>query len=95
VPFSLNKEIYMKKLLLTTIGLCVLTACQQLQHGQMQPVKQLSEKEKTYFTTCAGAVEGWTDCYEKAALTCNKNYTVLDKVDDSRGTRRDLTFKCN
>lgn len=82
-----------KVLVLVTVSL--LSACQQLQHGQMQPVKQLSVKERIYFTTCAGAVEGWSDCYEKAALTCNKNYSVVTREDNSRGTKRELTFKCN
>lgn len=84
----------MKKILLV-VSAFVMSACQQLQHGQMQPVKELNVKERIYFTTCAGAVEGWSDCYEKAVLTCNKNYSVLDKADNNRGTKRELTFKCN
>ena len=77
------------------IGLIFLAGCKQLQHGQMQPVNLINAKEKTYFTTCAGAVEGWSDCYEKAAQTCNKNYNVVIREDNSRGTKRELTFKCN
>jgi hypothetical protein len=76
--------------------LCVffLSSCQQLQHGQMQPVKEVNLKNKIYFTTCAGAVENWTDCYEKASQTCNKQYTVINQVDNNRGTQRDFTFQC-
>ena len=74
--------------------LFALSACAQLQHGQEQPVIPQSAKESIYFTTCAGAVETWADCYEKAARTCNKNYTILTKGDNNRGTKRDLTFQC-
>lgn len=83
----------MKKLILC---LLVLTGCQQLQQqGQMQPVKKISAKgNDVYFTTCAGAVEGWSDCYQKASQACNKQYVVLDRVDNNRGTQRDFTFQC-
>ena len=75
--------------------LLMLTGCQQLQQGQMQPVKKLSVKENNvYFTTCAGAVENWTDCYQKASQTCNKQYAVINKIDNNRGTQRDFTFQC-
>ena len=73
--------------------LLVLGGCQQLQHGQMQPVKMISSKG-VYFTTCGGAVEGWSDCYDKASTTCNGKYNVISKGDNSRGTQRDLTFEC-
>jgi hypothetical protein len=91
----LEKENKDMKKVLFVIGVLSLSACQQLQHGQMQPVKKISARDQTYFTTCAGAVEGWSDCYEKASMTCNKNYSILDKVDNNRGTQRELTFKCN
>ena len=75
--------------------LLVLIGCQQLQQGQMQPVKKLNVKENNvYFTTCAGAAESWSDCYQKASQTCNKQYTVINKIDNNRGTQRDLTFQC-
>jgi ABC-type uncharacterized transport system ATPase component len=74
--------------------LLFLVGCQQLQQGQMQPVKQLSVKENIYLTTCAGAAEGWSDCYQKASQTCNKQYMVIKKIDNNRGTQRDLTFQC-
>jgi hypothetical protein len=77
------------------ICLLVLTGCQQIQHGQMQPVKKLNVKENNvYFTTCGGAVEGWSDCYQKASQTCINKYTVINKIDNNRGTQRDLTFQC-
>lgn len=84
----------MKKL----IGLLVLglVGCAQLQRGQEQPVLSKFSKDKGeyYFTTCAGAVEDWSSCYDKASRTCNKNYVVLSKEDNNRGTKRDLTFQC-
>ena len=81
----------MKKTLL--VCLLALVGCQQLQRGQMQPVKQISTKG-IYFTSCAGAVEDWPSCYDKAARTCNKNYVILSKEDNNRGTKRELTFQC-
>ena len=80
----------MYKLLLT--GIVLLSGCQQLQHGQMQPVKLIGSNK--YFTTCAGAVEGWSDCYDKAHRTCANGYVTLSTVDNNKGTQRDLTFQC-
>ena len=71
----------------------ILSACQQLQHGQMQPVKQISSKG-VYFTTCAGAVEDWSSCYDKASATCDGKYDVITREDNNRGTYRALTFQC-
>ena len=85
------KEVMNK--LFVVIGLILLTGCQQLMHGAIQPVKQISSKG-VYMTTCAGAVEDWPSCYEKASSTCNGKYDVISKVDNSRGTQRDLTFQC-
>ncbi len=84
----------MKKIL--GIALLTLVGCAQLQHGQEQPVIRNISKEKGeyYFTTCAGAAEGWSDCYQKALRTCANGYKTLSTVDDSKGTRRDLTFQC-
>ena len=82
----------MKKLV-SVVGL-ILGACTQLQHGQEQPVVQKNAKEAIYYTTCAGAVEDWPSCYDKASRTCNKNYVILSKEDNNRGTKRDLTFQC-
>ena len=77
------------------MGVVVLIGCQQLMHGQIQPVKLVDAKNNTYMTTCSGAVEEWASCSDKASDTCNKNYTIISKGDDSRGTYRSLTFKCN
>lgn len=74
-------------------SIVLLSACQQLQHGQMQPVKLISTKG-VYFTTCAGAVEDWPSCYDKASATCNGKYDVISREDNNRGTKRDLTFQC-
>ena len=82
----------MNKLLL--LVLVFLTGCAQLMHGATQPVVLKDAKNKIYFTTCGGAVESWNTCYDKASDTCNKNYAVINKGDNSRGTQRDLTFQC-
>jgi len=84
----------MKKILL--VSLLAFVGCAQLQHGQEQPVlrKMSKDKGEYYFTTCAGAVEDWASCYDKASRTCNKNYVVLSKEDNNRGTKRELTFQC-
>ena len=87
-------EKMIKKIVLFSLVL-VSTACQQLQHGEMQPVKLINPKEGIYLTTCAGAVEDWPSCYDKASKTCNKSYSVLIKEDNSQGTKRNLIFKCN
>jgi len=71
----------------------LLSACQQFQHGAIQPVKKISSKG-VYFTTCAGAVEDWPSCYDKASATCNGKYDVISREDNNRGTKRDLTFQC-
>jgi hypothetical protein len=82
----------MKKFI--SLTLLALVGCAQLQHGQEQPVIRKSAQEDIYFTTCAGAAEGWSDCYAKAHRTCSTGYTVLSKFDNNKGTQRDLTFKC-
>ena len=79
----------MKKLLLCAVFL--LSGCAQLMHGQEQPVVA---RNGVYFTTCAGAVEDWPSCYEKASRTCSGKYEIITKGDNSRGTQRDLTFQC-
>ena len=84
----------MKKLI--WLGILAVVGCAQLQHGQEQPVirKLSKDKGEYYFTTCAGAVEDWPSCYDKASRTCNKNYLVLGREDNNRGTKRELTFQC-
>ena len=78
------------------IGFAVaLTGCAQLMSGQEQPVIAKSAKEGIYYTTCSGAVENFGTCNKKAMATCSKGYSVLDKFQDSNGTIRSLTFKCN
>lgn len=72
----------------------IFVACAQLQHGQEQPVIKKSAKDLIYATTCAGAVENWTDCYDKARRTCTNGYSVISSFDNHLGTRRDLTFQC-
>ena len=76
------------------MSLVALSGCQQLMHGQIQPVRLIDSKNNTYMTTCSGAVEDWASCYDKASDTCNKNYKIISKGDDSRGTYRSINFQC-
>ena len=80
--------------LYVVIGVFFLIGCQQLMHGQMQPVVLKDGKNAIYFTSCGGAVEDWASCYDKASSTCKGKYAVINKGDNSRGTQRDLTFQC-
>ena len=84
----------MKKIVI--FALLTLVGCAQLEHGQEQPVVRKLNKDRGefYFTTCAGAAEGWSDCYAKAHRTCQSEYSVLSTEDDHLGTKRDLTFQC-
>jgi hypothetical protein len=66
--------------------------CAQLLQGQQQPVKQL--KNNVYITTCGGAVETWASCNDKAQLTCQGSYLTINKIGNSTGTNRELTFEC-
>ena len=80
--------------LLFVVGVILLSGCQQLMHGAIQPVQTLDAKNGLYFTTCAGVVEDWPSCYDKASATCNGKYDVISKGDNSRGTQRDIKFQC-
>ena len=71
----------------------LITGCAQLMNGQEQPV--ITKKDGTFYTTCSGAVENFGTCNKKAMATCAKGYSVTDKFQDSNGTIRSLTFKCN
>ena len=77
------------------LGFFVLLAgCAQLMHGQEQPIITKDIGKSIYFTTCAGAVEDWPSCYDKASATCNGKYDVITREDNNRGTKRELTFQC-
>ena len=77
--------------LLVIAGFFVLSACQQLQHGQIQKVNLVGSNK--YFTTCSGAVEDWASCFDKASASCNGKYDVITREDNNRGTYRALTFQ--
>ena len=84
----------MRKINLFLVAL-VVTGCQQLQHGQMQPVKLINAKEGIYFTTCTGIVEDSLVCNQKALATCKGDYTTLKRFETlSNGAYRELTFQC-
>ena len=74
--------------------LLAVTACAQLQKGQLQPVLAKDLKQNIWVTNCGGAVEVWGGCYDKAKDTCSNNYTVLSRVENQTGTKRELTFQC-
>ncbi len=76
------------------LGVVLVSGCQQLMHGQIQPVKSIDPAKGIYLTTCAGAAEDWASCYDKARQTCSGDYVTLKKQDDSRGTQRELNFQC-
>ena len=77
------------------MSLILLTACAQLAHGQLQPVKLQDAKNSIYFTTCSGAAEDWASCFGKASSTCNSRYVSVDRFESAVGGRREFTFKCN
>ena len=82
------------KLLIAVLVLS-LSACAQLQRGELQPVKRIDSKEPIYFTTCSGSVEDWGSCNNKARDTCKGAYEVVNKFESPVGGRRELTFRCN
>ncbi len=69
----------------------VISGCQQLTRGQLQPV---TVRNGNYVTNCGGAVEGWGTCYSKASITCPNGYNVLLKDEGNTGILRELTFSC-
>ncbi len=75
--------------------LFVLAGCAQLMKGELQPVIVKDASQKIMMTSCGGAVEDWGSCYRKASNTCHEGYIIIDRVEDSRGIKRELTFKCN
>jgi hypothetical protein len=73
----------------------LLHGCAQLMNGELQPVKIKDPNKSIFSTTCGGAVETWASCNDKAMRTCSKGYAVIDKLEDSNGLRRELSFKCH
>jgi hypothetical protein len=82
------------KLIVMMFTALALTACAQLQRGELQPVKRIDSKEPIYFTTCSGMVEDWASCNNKAMKTCSNGYTVTNKEENPTAGRRDMTFRC-
>jgi len=75
--------------------LFLLSGCAQLMKGELQPVIVKDAGKNIMFTTCGGVVEDWASCNRKAMQSCPSGYSVLKKVDDSKGINRELTFQCN
>ena len=78
----------------SVLVLLALTGCAQLQKGQMQPVLAKDLKQNIWMTNCGGAAETWGSCYDKAKDTCKNGYTVISRIENSTGTKRELTFQC-
>ena len=81
------------KIIMTSL-IFVLSGCAQLMNTQAQPVVVKDANEQIMFTTCNGLAEDWGTCNNKAMKTCPKNYIVLDKIQESNGIFRSLTFQC-
>jgi len=76
-----------------TISLPImLTACEQLAHGQTQPVTTNSKGD--YYTTCGGAVETWGSCFYKASKVCENGYYETSRFENSTGNVREFSFRC-
>lgn len=73
-----------------------LSACSSLGNGakQLQPVELVDPKTKTWFTTCSGAVESWSNCQSKAHHTCQNGYEIVNRNETTVGGKRELTFVC-
>ena len=82
----------MKILSALLLSVILLTGCQQLLHGQQQPVR--TKPNGDYLVGCGGAVETWGSCNDKAMSTCPKGYDSISKEENSTGTLRELTFRC-
>ena len=82
----------MKILSALLLSLLFITGCQQLLHGQQQPVR--TKPNGDYLVGCGGAVETWGSCNDKAMNTCPKGYDSISKDENSTGTMRELTFRC-
>lgn len=83
-------------LMLMALLVLGLSACAQLQRGQLQPVKAVDPNTGVYETTCSGAVEEWGSCYNKAKATCPKGFVTLSKSEkpDAGGVSREFMFQC-
>jgi hypothetical protein len=95
VPFLFLLNGKSMKFVITAALMLLLSACAQLQKGEMQPVKRIDVKEPIYFTTCSGMVEDWASCNRKAMKTCPNGYSVTNKEENPTAGRRDMTFRCN
>jgi hypothetical protein len=77
-----------------TVLVFVLSGCAQLMNPQAQPVVVKDANQQIIYTTCSGLVEDWGTCHSKAMKTCPNNYIVLDKIQESNGVFRSVTFQC-
>lgn len=70
----------------------LLSSCGQLMQGQIQPV--VMRESNLYYTTCSGMAENMASCNKKAIDTCPNGYLIIEKIQDSQGVIRSLTFEC-
>ncbi len=98
MPFLfINKENWCDMKPVLIILILGMVGCSTLSNpdGAIQPVVYKNMKEKTYATTCSGAVEEWGSCFYKAKQTCGSGYTIISRNEGVIGGKRELVFKCN
>ncbi len=81
------------KLLMTSL-VFVLSGCDNFIHGRQGPVVVKDASQQIMYTTCNAAAEDWGTCNSKAMKACHDNYIVLDKIQESNGIFRNMTFQC-
>jgi len=82
----------MKLLFLSVIF--VLSGCAQLRNPQAQPVVVKDVNQQIMYTTCNGLAEDWGTCHSKGMSSCPNSYIVLEKIQESNGIFRSMTFQC-
>lgn len=72
------------------------TACSALSNpqGAAQSVRMIDLKNQIYKATCNGAVEDWSNCYDRAKQTCPNGYDLKERNVNPVGGKRELVFQC-
>ena len=82
------------KIYLTLFFILLNVSCASLMNPQEQPVYLINSKLKIYGTTCSGTAETIGTCHQKAKITCDKGYEVLNEKFGNTGVSRELHFQC-
>ena len=74
----------------------VLSSCSALSNpqGSLQSARLIDLKSHTYKVTCSGAVEDWSNCYDRATKTCTNGYELKERNESPVGGKRELVFQC-